>query len=87
MILLDMLTQWQDQSFARRRMASFVRSLDESDRVALYALKKNLIVLQDFAGVRNRQELAQSVEKLTLRLTGTNFRWIGALPRWCIWRE
>jgi VWFA-related protein len=48
-ILLDMLnTKFQDQVYARNQLIKFLQQLKPSDRVALYALGRELRVLHDF---------------------------------------
>ena len=48
-ILLDMLnTKFQDQVYARNQLIKFLQQLKPTDRVALYALGRELRVLHDF---------------------------------------
>ncbi len=48
-VLWDMLnTETQDQSYVRAQVLKYLRTLTESDPVALYALVKDLKVVQDF---------------------------------------
>lgn len=65
LVLVDFLnSRWQDQYFVRGELARFVGALGDSDRMALLALKKNLVVLQNFTNALNREQLLQAVERL-----------------------
>jgi VWFA-related protein len=64
-VLLDLLnSRWQDQVFAREQLARFIDSIGDSDRMALLALKKTLVVLQDYTTGRDRAQLSQAVQHL-----------------------
>jgi VWFA-related protein len=69
-LLLDLLnSRWQDQLFAREQLARFIDSMGDSNRgdsgrMALLALKKTLVVLQDDTKERDRAQLSQAVRHL-----------------------
>ena len=54
-LLFDTLnTGWVDENYAHQQVLKFIRSLGEKDRLALYALGKDLRVVQDFTNDRDR---------------------------------
>ncbi|HFB97541.1 MAG TPA: VWA domain-containing protein, partial [Bryobacterales bacterium] len=60
-ILFDGLnTPMTDQAYARRQIVRFLRELPENQKVALYALGRGLVVLQDFTS--DAQSLIRALE-------------------------
>jgi VWFA-related protein len=54
-LLFDTLnTTWVDENYAHQQVLKFIRTLGEKDRLALYALGKELRVVQDFTSDRDR---------------------------------
>jgi VWFA-related protein len=54
-LLFDALnTTWVDENYAHQQVMKFIRSLGDKDQLALYALGKELRVVQDFTNDRAR---------------------------------
>lgn len=54
-LLFDQLnTAWVDENFAHQQVLKFIRSMGDKDQLALYALGKELRVVQDFTNDRDR---------------------------------
>jgi VWFA-related protein len=62
-VLFDQLnTSFDHKGYERKQVAKFLRGLSERDRVAIYALGRNLHVLQDFT--EDPEKLVQTITKL-----------------------
>jgi VWFA-related protein len=66
-ILFDELnTSFLDQAYARQHVLRFLQSVKPQDRVAIFALTENLVVLHDFS--EDAESLRNSVERFSPRL-------------------